>query len=52
MDIYGGIKLAAGGELGMGVGEEEWGSGEREVLEHFQSRTEGLVDLMVSRFGD
>ncbi len=46
-----GIKLAAGGELGMGVGEEEWGSGEREVLEGLVGRTDGLVDLMVSRFG-
>lgn len=36
----------------MGVGEEEWGSGEREVLEDFVSRTNGLVDLVVSRFGD
>jgi hypothetical protein len=52
VDIYNGIKLAAGGELGVGVGEEDWGSGEREVLEGFISRTEGLVDLFVSRFGD
>lgn len=52
MDIFNGIKLAAGGELGIGVGEEEWGSGEREVLEDFVSRTEGLEDLVVSRFGD
>lgn len=52
VDIFGGMKLAAGGELGMGVGEEEWGSGEREVLEDFARRTEGLVDLMVSRFGE
>ena len=51
-DIYNGIKLAAGGELGIGVGEEDWGSGEREVLEDFVSRTEGLVELLVSRFGD
>jgi hypothetical protein len=50
-DIYGGMKLAAGGELGMGVGEEEWGSGEREVLEEFVRRTDGLVDMVVSRFG-
>jgi hypothetical protein len=35
VDIYNGVKLAAGGELGIGVGEEEWGSGEREVLEDF-----------------
>ena len=52
IDIYDGLKLAAGGELGIGVGEEEWGSGEREVLEGFVHRTEGLVDLVVSRFGD
>ena len=51
-DIFNGIKLAAGGELGIGVGEEEWGSGERDVLEGFVGRTEGLVDLIVSRFGD
>ena len=51
-DIYNGIKLAAGGELGIGVGEEEWGSGEREVLEDFVTRTDGLMDLVVSRFGD
>ncbi|KAL3463208.1 hypothetical protein BJX64DRAFT_257842 [Aspergillus heterothallicus] len=52
VEIYNGVKLSAGGELGVGVGEEEWGSGEREVLEDFVSRTEGLVDLVVSRFGD
>ncbi|KAL4996803.1 hypothetical protein BDV10DRAFT_171120 [Aspergillus recurvatus] len=52
VEMYNGIKLGAGGELGIGVGEEEWGSGEREVLEDFVSRTEGLVDLVVSRFGD
>lgn len=52
VEIYNGIKLAAGGELGVGVGEEEWGSGEREVLEDFVSRTDGLVDLVVSRFGE
>ncbi|KAJ5723089.1 hypothetical protein N7488_001124 [Penicillium malachiteum] len=52
VDVYNGIKLAAGGELGIGVGEEEWGSGEREVLEDFVTRTDGLVDLVVSRFGD
>ncbi|KAI9711095.1 MAG: hypothetical protein M1812_007289 [Candelaria pacifica] len=52
VDIFGGLKLAAGGELGIGVGEEEWGSGEREVLEDFARRTEGLVDLVVSRFGE
>ena len=51
VDIFNGLKLAAGGELGIGVGEEEWGSGEREVLEGFIERTDGLVDLVVSRFG-
>ncbi|KAE8147288.1 hypothetical protein BDV25DRAFT_160682 [Aspergillus avenaceus] len=52
VDIFNGIKLSAGGELGIGVGEEEWGSGEREVLEDFVARTDGLMDLIVSRFGD
>ncbi|KAF2642405.1 hypothetical protein P280DRAFT_547891 [Massarina eburnea CBS 473.64] len=52
VDIYNGMKLAAGGELGMGVGEEEWGSGERLVLEDYVHNTDGLVDLMVSRFGE
>jgi hypothetical protein len=52
VDIYNGMKLAAGGELGMGVGEEDWGSGERLVLEDFVEKTDGLVDLMVSRFGE
>lgn len=52
VDIFGGVKLAAGGELGIGVGEEEWGSGEREVLEHYAGNTEGLVDMVVSRFGE
>lgn len=51
-DLFNGVKLAVGGELGIGVGEEEWGSGEREVLEDYVSRTDGLVDLVVSRFGD
>ena len=46
------LKLAGGGELGVGVGEEEWGSGEREVLEDFIRRTEGLLNLVVGRFGD
>jgi hypothetical protein len=50
--LYGGIKVAACGELGMGVGEEERGSGEREVVEGFVGRIEGLVDVIVSRFGD
>jgi hypothetical protein len=52
VDVFGGIKLAAGGELGVGVGEEEWGSGEREVLEDLTRRTEGLVDVVVTRFGE
>jgi hypothetical protein len=51
-DVFGGIKLAAGGELGVGVGEEEWGSAEREVLEDLTRRTEGLVDVVVARFGE
>ncbi|PGH27521.1 hypothetical protein AJ80_00762 [Polytolypa hystricis UAMH7299] len=52
VDIFDGVKVAGSGELGIGVGEEEWGSGEREVLEDFVSRTDGLVDLVVSRFGE
>ena len=52
VDIFNGLKLAAGGELGIGVGEEDWGSGEREVFEAFIGRSEGLVDIIVSRFGD
>lgn len=52
VDVYNGLKLAAGGELGIGVGEEEWGSGEREVLEDFAGRSDGLVDIVVSRFGE
>ncbi|KIW10597.1 hypothetical protein PV08_11561 [Exophiala spinifera] len=51
-DLYDAVKLSGGGELGIGVGEEEWGSGEREVLEGFVSRTEGLLDLIVGRYGD
>jgi hypothetical protein len=52
VNVYGGIKLAASGELGVGVGEEDRGSGEREVLEGFVGRIEGLVDIVVSKFGD
>ncbi|KAF3047255.1 hypothetical protein E8E11_000978 [Didymella keratinophila] len=52
VDVFNGLKLAAGGELGMGVGEEEWGSSERDVLEDFARRTAGLVDVVVSRFGE
>lgn len=52
VDVFGGLKLASGGELGYGVGEEEWGSGEREVLEDLTRRTEGLEDAIVARFGD
>ncbi|RSL92630.1 hypothetical protein CEP52_013706 [Fusarium oligoseptatum] len=51
-DIFGGINVAASGELGVGVGEEDRGSGEREVLEGLVGRIEGLVDLVVSKFGD
>lgn len=49
--IFGGIKIAASGELGIGVGEEDRGSGEREVLEGLVGRMDGLVDLVVSKFG-
>ncbi|KAK4104173.1 hypothetical protein N658DRAFT_466151 [Parathielavia hyrcaniae] len=49
--VLGGIKVAACGELGIGVGEEDRGSGEREVLEGLVGRVEGLVDLVVGRFG-
>ncbi|KAF1358768.1 hypothetical protein EJ07DRAFT_179474 [Lizonia empirigonia] len=52
VDMFHGLKLAAGGELGVGVGEEDWGSSERDVLEDFARRTEGLVDVLVSRFGE
>lgn len=52
VDALAGIKLASGGELGFGVGEEEWGSGERAVLEEFTRHTEGLVDTVVARFGE
>lgn len=51
-DIFSGVKLSSGGELGMGVGEEEWGSGERDVLEDLVRRTEGLVDIVAARFGE
>ncbi|KAF5001709.1 hypothetical protein FDECE_10880 [Fusarium decemcellulare] len=51
-DIFGGINVGASGELGVGVGEEDRGSGEREVLEGLVGRIEGLVDLVVSKFGD
>lgn len=50
--LYDGIKIAGCGELGVGVGEEDRGSGEREVLEGFAVRLDGLVDLMVSKFGE
>ncbi|KAH6649710.1 hypothetical protein F5144DRAFT_635836 [Chaetomium tenue] len=50
--VFAGIKIAACGELGMGVGEEDRGSGEREVLEGLVGSGEGgLVDLVVGRFG-
>ncbi|PHH71083.1 hypothetical protein CDD82_6761 [Ophiocordyceps australis] len=50
-DVLGGINMAASGELGVGVGEEDRGSGEREVLEGLVGRVEGLVDLVVSKLG-
>ncbi|KAI1004814.1 hypothetical protein K3495_g3402 [Podosphaera aphanis] len=50
--IHNGIKVAACGELGMGVGEENRGSGEREVLEGFVGRVQGVLDIFVSKFGD
>ncbi|KAK2074304.1 hypothetical protein P8C59_008521 [Phyllachora maydis] len=50
-DVLGAIQLAAGGELGVGVGEEERGSGEREVLEGMVDRMDGLVDLVVGKYG-
>ncbi|KAI1756043.1 hypothetical protein F4782DRAFT_484597 [Xylaria castorea] len=50
-NVFRSIKIAACGELGVGVGEENRGSGEREVLEGFVGRVEGLTDLVVSRFG-
>ncbi|KAK6432268.1 hypothetical protein LTR95_011563 [Oleoguttula sp. CCFEE 5521] len=52
VDALGGLKLASGGELGFGVGEEEWGSGERDVLEDVVHRTEGLLDIVVARYGE
>jgi hypothetical protein len=51
-NMLGGIKIAACGELGFGVGEEERGSGEREVLEGLVGRIEGLIDIVVGRFGE
>ncbi|KAM0555021.1 hypothetical protein ACHAPJ_006369 [Fusarium lateritium] len=51
-DIFGGINIASSGELGVGVGEEDRGSGERAVLEGLVGRMEGLVDLVVCKFGD
>ncbi|KAH8911007.1 hypothetical protein BR93DRAFT_964838 [Coniochaeta sp. PMI_546] len=51
-NVFGGIKVAACGELGFGVGEEERGSGEREVLEGLVGRIDGLVDLVVGKFGE
>jgi hypothetical protein len=51
-NVFGGIKIAACGELGFGVGEEDRGSGEREVLEGLVGRIDGLVDLVVGRFGE
>ncbi|SPO06706.1 uncharacterized protein DNG_09400 [Cephalotrichum gorgonifer] len=50
--VFGGINIAASGELGVGVGEEDRGSGEREVLEGLVGRIEGLVDVGVSKFAE
>ncbi|EGY18278.1 hypothetical protein VD0002_g9176 [Verticillium dahliae] len=49
--LLGSINIAASSELGIGVGEEERGSGERDVLEGLVGRIEGLQDLIISRFG-
>ncbi|KAL2130472.1 hypothetical protein VTI74DRAFT_6358 [Chaetomium olivicolor] len=49
--VWGGVKIAASGELGMGVGEEERGSAEREVLEGLVGTVEGLEEVLVGRFG-
>ena len=51
-DVLPGLRMAACGELGIGVGEEERGSGEREVLEGLVTQTEGLVDLVVCKYGE
>lgn len=50
--VLGGIKVAACGELGVGESEKERGSAERKVLQELVGRTEGLVDLVVARYGD
>ncbi|KAM0287514.1 hypothetical protein ACHAQH_000468 [Verticillium albo-atrum] len=49
--LLGGINIAASSELGIGVGEEDRGSGERDVLEGLVGRIEGLQDLIISKFG-
>ncbi|PKS05838.1 hypothetical protein jhhlp_007667 [Lomentospora prolificans] len=51
-NILAGTNIAVSGELGVGVGEEDRGSGEREVLEGLVGRIDGLVDLVVSKFGN
>ncbi|RKF62342.1 putative vacuolar fusion protein ccz1 protein [Erysiphe neolycopersici] len=51
-NLYLGIKIAACGELGIGVGEEHRGSAEREVLEGFTHQVKGMVDIVVSKFSD
>ncbi|OAA68153.1 hypothetical protein SPI_00348 [Niveomyces insectorum RCEF 264] len=50
-DVLPGVRLAACGELGIGVGEEDRGSSERAVLEGLVEQTPGLVDLVVCKFG-
>ncbi|SPQ22270.1 939c568e-c2fc-4be1-afc6-294d00af961f [Thermothielavioides terrestris] len=49
--VLGGLKVAASGELGVGVGEEDRGSAERAVLEGLVGRVPGLVDLLVGWLG-
>lgn len=50
-DAIAGVRLAGAGELGVGVGEEDWGSAEREYLEELTRTTDGLVDMVVYRSG-
>lgn len=52
VDVLRGIKLALGGELGIGAGEEYRGSKERDSLENLITKSDGMTDLIVSRFED